>query len=60
MNPVFTQPFKAIPVYRVTYYCGQKCTWPSEDKWRAMKVEEAEAKKKAKKMKAQATKVPNS
>ena len=56
MDPTF-QPPKAIPVYRATYYCGQKCTWPPEEEWKAMKAEETEMKRKAKKEKSQPTKV---
>jgi hypothetical protein len=57
MDPTFSQPPKAIPVYRATYYCGQKCTWPSEEQWKIMKAKEAEVKRKAKKGKSQSTKV---
>jgi len=31
MESSFLQIGEPIPVYRATYYCGQKCTWPPEN-----------------------------
>ena len=45
MDPPY-QPAKTIPLYRATYYCGQKCTWPPEEEWKAMKAKEANLKAK--------------
>jgi hypothetical protein len=57
MDSSFLQIGKPIPVYRATYYCGQKCTWPPEEEWKAMKDQEAKRKKQAKFDKGRPTKV---
>jgi len=57
MDSSFLQIGKAIPVYRATYYCGQKCTWPPENEWKAMKEEDAKKKKQAKFERGRSTKV---
>jgi hypothetical protein len=57
MGSSFLSSGRRVPVYRATYYCGQKCTWPSEKVWKAMKAEESEMKKQAKKGRGRPTKV---
>ena len=48
MESSFYRPRSAIPVYRATYYCGQKFTWPPEKEWKAMQAKETELKRLAK------------
>jgi hypothetical protein len=57
MEPSFLPVGKPITVYRATYYCGQKCTWPPENEWKAMKDQEAKRKKQAKFDRGKPTKV---
>ena len=48
MESSFYRPRSAIPVYRATYYCGQKFTWPPEKEWKVMQAKETELKRLAK------------
>lgn len=39
---------KDIPIGRIRYWCGQRCTWPDEATAQALREEEAEARRVAK------------